>query len=209
MADLPRTFVSFSSSDIDRYYMTMAWNANENTDFNFADFQFDEALSFTNSARIKAACKAKIRMTDTFILLIGNDTWTKTEFVQPEVEAAVEKGCRLIGMNLNDYRFKDWLCPWFFADKGAVFTPFSSRIGAEAVKPWNKPPRNPFLSDDWFFTDHVYLGLGYDLIGNTAVIPDPPTRSQAATDRRGRSSRYGSHVRFRSAHDLLGITLWA
>jgi hypothetical protein len=82
-------------------------------------------------------------LTDTFILLIGNDTYTKTEFVQAEVEAAIEKGYRLIGMNLNDCRLKDWLCPWFFADKGAVFMPLSSRIGAEALKPWNKPPRLP------------------------------------------------------------------
>lgn len=169
----PRTFVSFSSSDIKRYHMMMAWNANEHIDFNFKDFQLDEAINSKNPSYIKSVCKAKIRLTDTFILLIGNDTWTKTEFVQPEVEAAVEKGCRLIGMNLNDCRFKHWLCPWFFGDKGALFMPFSSRIGAEALKPWKKPPRLPQYTDDWHFRDFVYADLGYELRGETAVLPEP------------------------------------
>jgi hypothetical protein len=50
---------------------------------------------------------------------------------------AIEKGCRLIGVNLNNCRFKDGLCPSFFADKGALFVPFSSRILATALT-WNR-----------------------------------------------------------------------
>ncbi len=149
------------------------WNASERIDFNFKDFQLDEAVNSRRPSYIKAICAAKIRLTDTFILLIGNDTWRKTEFVQPEVEAAVEKGCRLIGMNLNNCRSKDWLCPWFFAGKGALFIPFSSRIGAKALR-WTKPARNQTLPDDWYFLDQTYVDLGYDLIGNTAVLTPPP-----------------------------------
>ena len=42
---LPRTFVGFSSTDIGRYRMMMAWKANENIDFDFADFQLDDAIN--------------------------------------------------------------------------------------------------------------------------------------------------------------------
>ena len=53
---LPRTFVSFSSTDI-RYYRTMQmWKANENIDFNFADFQLDEAINSQNPYYIKSVC---------------------------------------------------------------------------------------------------------------------------------------------------------
>ena len=97
----------------------------------------------------------------------------KTVFVQAEVEVAIEKGCRLIGANLNNSRFKDSLCPYFFADKGALFVPFSSRILAKALG-WSKPTCNPALPDDWNFSDQVYMDLGYQLIGNTAVLPPPP-----------------------------------
>lgn len=76
-------------------------------------------------------------------------------------------------MNLNHCRVKDWLCPWFFADKGAMFIPFSSRIAAKAVA-WNKPVSNPLLQNDWHFSDQLYLDLGYNLVGNTAVLPPPP-----------------------------------
>lgn len=46
---------------------------------------------------------------------------------------AVEKGCRLVGVNLNNCRVRDELCPPFFANVGALFVPFSPRIIAEAL----------------------------------------------------------------------------
>jgi hypothetical protein len=173
MVDLARTFVSFSSPDITYYRTMMMWNANENIDFNFADFQLDEAINSQNPSYIKGVLRNKIRRVDTFVLLIGNDTWQKTVFVQAEVEVAIEKGCRLIGANLNNCRFKDSLCPLFFTGKGAIFVPLSSRIMAEALK-WNKGTPPPGAADDWYFYDSVYTNLGYNLVGNTAVLPPTP-----------------------------------
>ena len=169
MPSLPRTFVSFSSADKGRYDLMCAWKAHEHIDFNFADFQLDEAINSQRPSYIKSVCAAKIRRADTFVLLIGNDTYTKTVFVKDEVEAAVEKGCRLIGVNLNNCRSQDRLCPSFFANVGALFVPFSSRIIAEALN-WQKQG----ASHSYYFFDEVYMQLGYQLIGNTAVLPSPP-----------------------------------
>jgi hypothetical protein len=171
---LQRTFVSFSSTDIGRYRLMCAWKAHEHIGFNFADFQLDEAINSKNPSYIKSVCRKKIVRSDTFVLLIGIDTWKKTEFVQAEVEIAIEKECRLIGVNLNNCRFKDVWCPSFFADKGALFVPFSSRVVAEALKPWNTDPPQPGRPKDFHFYDHVYIGLGYELIGDTAALPPPP-----------------------------------
>lgn len=146
-----------------------AWKAHEHIDFNFADFQLDEAINSRTPYYIKSVCAAKIRRADTFVLLIGNDTYTKTVFVKDEVECAVEKGCRLIGVNLNNCRFRDDLCPAFFADVGALFVPFSSRIIANALT-WQKHGTFP----SYYFFDEVYTRLGYQLVGNTAVLPPPP-----------------------------------
>jgi MTH538 TIR-like domain (DUF1863) len=168
-----RAFVSFSSTDIGRYHMMCAWKANEHIDFNFADFQLDEAINSENENYIKRTCREKIRQADTFVLLIGNDTFTKTTFVKWEAEVAIEKGCRLIGVNINNCRFKDrWLCPYFFADKGAVFVPFSSRIVAEAMKP-HRFESLTGQTRDFHFYDHIYTGLGYQLVGDTAILPLP------------------------------------
>lgn len=168
MSSLPRTFVSFSSADKGRYDLMCAWKAHEHIDFNFADFQLDEAIQSLRPNYIKSVCAAKIRRADTFVLLIGSDTYTKTVFVKDEVETAVEKGCRLIGVNLNNCRFKDALCPAFFADVGALFVPFSSRILAEALT-WHRQGAHP-----WYLViDKVYTQLGYQPIGDTAVLPQP------------------------------------
>jgi hypothetical protein len=173
MADLARTFVSFSSADKGRYDLMCAWKAHEHINFNFANFQLDEAISSENPTYIKWVCRNKVKKVDTFVLLIGEDTFTKTLFVRAEVEVAIEKGCRLIGVNLNNCRFRDSLCPYFFADKGALFVPFSSRILAKALE-WTKGPSSLGIPDDWQFRDSVYTGLGYTLVGNTATLLPPP-----------------------------------
>jgi hypothetical protein len=169
MTALARTFVSFSSADKSRYDLMRAWKAHEHINFNFADFQLEEAIKSQNPYYIKSVCAAKVRRADTLVLLIGNDTYTKTIFVKDEVEVAVEKGCRLIGVNLNNCRFRDSLCPSFFASVGAMFVPFSSRILAEALR-WQKQGTD----SAYYFFDEVYTRLGYQLIGNTAVIPPAP-----------------------------------
>ena len=169
MADLPRTFVSFSSADKGWYDLMCAWKAHEHIDFNFADFQLDEAINSRTPYYIKSECAAKVRRADTFVLLIGSDTYTKTVFVKHEVEAAVEKGCRLVGVNLNKCRSKDALCPDFFAGVGALFVSFSSRILARALT-WQPPGTHPW----YYYPDEVYTRLGYQLIGTTAVLPQAP-----------------------------------
>ncbi|HEX7137967.1 MAG TPA: TIR domain-containing protein [Vicinamibacterales bacterium] len=169
MAGLPRTFVSFSSTDKRRYDLMCAWKAHEHIDFNFADFQLDEAINSRTPYYIKTICAAKVRRADTFVLLIGRDTYTKTVFVKNEVEVAVEKGCRLLGVNLNNCRFMDELCPQFFANVGALFIPFSSRIMTEALT-WQPHGTFPW----YYFFDDVYTQLGYQLIGTKAVLPQAP-----------------------------------
>lgn len=133
------------------------------------DCQLDEAINSKTPYYIKSVCAAKVRRADTFVLLIGNDTHTKTVFVKDEVEVAVEKGSKLIGVNLNNSRVKDGLCPNFFANVGAMFVPFSSRIVADALA-WRPQGIFPW----YYFFDGVYTQLGYRLVGNTAVLPPPP-----------------------------------
>ena len=54
---LPRTFVSFSGTDIGRYHLMTAWKAHEHIDFNFADFQLDEAINSKNPSYIQSVCR--------------------------------------------------------------------------------------------------------------------------------------------------------
>src|SRR5258706_3154269 len=144
--------------------MICAWKSHEHIDFDFADFQLDNAINSENEYYIKQVCENKIRRTDTYALLIGKDTFTKTTFVKWEIEVAVEKGCRLIGINLNNSRFRDTLCPWFFVDKGDLFVPFSSRIATQALEPWKRTAGADWHLGDWIFLDQLYSSFSYNLV---------------------------------------------
>ena len=88
---LPRTFVSFSSTDIHYYRLMQAWKANKHINFNFTDCQLHTAIQSVNEAYIKRLCRERINMAGTLIVLVGKDTYLKNTFVKWEVEVALEK----------------------------------------------------------------------------------------------------------------------
>ena len=169
---LPRTFVSFSSSDITSYHMMCAWKSHEHIDFNFYDLQLEEALDSTNEQYIKRVCRAKLNRAGTFVLLIGNDTRYKTTYVKWETEVAIENECRLIAVNLDKFRrVNHSTCPSWFNDVGAIFVPFSPQVVAYALENWTTP--NP-QEKNWEYNDNQYKALGYVLNGDTAArAPNP------------------------------------
>ena len=70
-------------------------------------------------------------------MLIGEDTRYKYKYVRWEVEVALEKGCTIIGVNLNGSKQLDEnRCPPIIRDVGAIFVPFSPRIIAYALQNW-------------------------------------------------------------------------
>ena len=87
---LDPVFVGFSSKDIRSYHLMCAWKAHEHIEFNFADFQLNDAIDSENESYIKTKLRRKIVRSDVYALLIGTDTWQKTTFVKWEVEVAIE-----------------------------------------------------------------------------------------------------------------------
>ena len=101
---LPRTFVGFSGTDIGYYRLMLAWKAHEKIDFDFCDCQLRSELNSENEQYIKRRCRERINMAGTYVLLIGADTRYKHKYVRWEAEVAREKGCRVIGVNLDGWR---------------------------------------------------------------------------------------------------------
>jgi hypothetical protein len=154
---LARTFVGFSSTDIHYYRLMQAWKAHEHIDFNFADCQLLQELFSQDETYIKRKCRERINLAGTYIMLIGEDTRRKHKYVRWEAEVAIEKGCRLIGVNLDRTRgADDERCPPILRGCGAVFVPFSPRIVAHAIETHEFKERG-----DWDYTDAVYRRLGY------------------------------------------------
>lgn len=154
---LPRTFVGFSSTDIHYYRLMQAWKANEKIDFDFADCQLATEVHSDNEAYIKKKCRERINMSGTYAILIGQDTRSKHKYVRWEMEVALEKGCRIIGINIDGARaVVDSTCPPIIRNIGAIFVPFSPAIVAFALKNWVLEPKS-----DWHYTDAKYRELGY------------------------------------------------
>jgi hypothetical protein len=153
---LARTFVGFSSTDIQSYWLMLAWKSNNKIDFNFTDCQLQNEINSEQETYIKRKCRERINMAGTFIQLIGNDTRHKYKYVRWEAEVALEKGCRIIGVNLNGSRQIDELCPPVLRNTGSIFVPFSPKIVAHAINTYQKNQ-----SGDWLYSPEVYRHLGY------------------------------------------------
>lgn len=90
-------------------------------------------------------------------VLIGQDTRSKHKYVRWEMEVAIEKNCRIIGINLDgSRRVVDSTCPPIIRNIGAIFVPFSPKIVAYALENYQMKP-----NDDYHYKDEVYKNLGY------------------------------------------------
>lgn len=154
---LPKTFVGFSSTDIHYYRLMLAWKENEHIDFNFANCQLAQEINSEDEAYIKRKCRERIDLAGTFAVLIGQDTRKKHKYVRWEMEVALEKGCRIIGINLDGSRkIVQETCPPIIRDIGAIFVPFSPKIVAHALANWKMDEKG-----NWHYKDEVYQRLGY------------------------------------------------
>lgn len=157
---LPRTFVGFSSTDRHMFELMGAWKKNTNIDFSFADCQLNMALNSENEDYIKRKCRERIDMAGTFALLIGRDTRSKHKYVRWEIQVAIEKGCNLVGINLDGSRHLNGdLCPPIMQGIGAVFVPYSPAIIQHALTHPTNSERG-----DYFFEPHIYKSLGYEVL---------------------------------------------
>ena len=154
---LPRTFVGFSSTDIRSYRLMQAWKANEHIDFDFADCQLSSEISSEDENYIKRKCRERINMAGKYVMLIGEDTRNKYKYVRWEAEVAIEKGCTIIGVNLDGSRqIVEKTCPPIIRDIGAIFVPYSPKIIAYALENYKTKE-----SGNYYYKDEVYRQLGY------------------------------------------------
>jgi MTH538 TIR-like domain (DUF1863) len=154
---LPRTFVGFSSTDIHYYRLIQAWRAHEHIEFNFVDCQLGNEINSENESYIKSKCRERINMAGTFAVLIGQDTRSRHKYVRWEMEVAIEKECRIIGINLDgSRRVVENTCPPIIKNIGAIFVPFSPKIVAYALENYKM-----HSNDDYHYKDETYTQLGY------------------------------------------------
>jgi len=154
---LSRTFVGFSSTDIKYYRLMQAWKKNINIYFDFTDCQLYDDINSEDENYIKSKCRQRINMAGKFIQLIGEDTRYKYKYVRWEAEVAIEKGCTIIGVNLDGSRkIVESTCPPIIKNIGAIFVPFSPYIIQYALEHYKMHD-----SGNYHYKDEVYKNLAY------------------------------------------------
>jgi hypothetical protein len=151
----PRTFISFSGTDIKSFWLMKAWKENEHIDVEFVDCQLDQEVHSEDEAYIKRICRERIGMAGTFVLIVGADTRSKHKYVRWECDVAIEQHARLIVANLNGSRYADDLCPPIVRDKGAMFIPFGQKILGYTLREYKGNDKQ-----DWHWKPNVYEQLG-------------------------------------------------
>lgn len=155
---LTPVFVGFSSSDL-QYYRTMQmWKANKNIDLEFRDCQLRQEINSEDEYYIKQKCRERINMASKFIQLIGEDTRNKYKYVRWEAEVAIEKGCTIIGVNINNSKYMDETnCPPIIRDIGAIFIPFHPKIIQFAINDYS------MVGSSWYYyKNEIYKRLGLE-----------------------------------------------
>jgi len=154
---LPRTFVGFSSTDITDYRLMLAWKENENIDFDFTNCQLHDDINSKDESYVKRKCRERINLAGKYVLLIGEDTRHKYKYVRWEAEVAIEKGCTIIGVNLDGTKkMVEATCPPVIKDIGAIFVPFSPYIIKYALETYKMHENN-----NYYYPEGVYKELGY------------------------------------------------
>ena len=110
----------------------------------------------------------------TYVLLIGHNTQYKTAYVKWKAEVAIEKECRLIGRNLDNWRVQNsYTCPSVFMNAerySCLSLRSSSRMRSSPRTGGGRPPRH----DHYYFHDPIYRQLGYTIDGYIATLPPKP-----------------------------------
>jgi len=134
-----------------------AWKKNININFDFTDCQLYDDINSEDEIYIKSKCRQRINMAGKFIQLIGENTRYKYKFVRWEAEVAIEKGCTIIGVNLDGSRkIVESTSPPIIKNIGAIFVPFSPYIIQYALEHYKMHD-----SDNYHYKDEVYKNLAY------------------------------------------------
>ena len=155
--ELSRTVVGFGPTDLEDYWEMLTWKTTENIDFNFIDCGLYDDPQNDNEQYVKEKVREVMKATDRYALLISEDTKFKCKYIRWEAQVAIEKGCTIIGINLDGIReIDEEICPAVLHNIGATFVAFSPQIVAYAIEHFKMKDKG-----NWNYDDDLYEELGY------------------------------------------------
>jgi hypothetical protein len=133
-----KTYVIFSSNDINYYNLMCAWKENENVEFDFNDaHDIGDIREDSQEETIKRRLRERFSNSRQVIVLIGEDTRYKYKYVRWEIEVAQDLDLPIIAVNINDKREMDPVrCPTILKGKCVLHVSFNLKIVQYALDMW-------------------------------------------------------------------------
>lgn len=139
MARRTRTYVAFDAdSDIHMYRLMQAWKANDGIDFDFNNaHDLTTIRPDSGEEAIKRSLSERMKNSNIFVLLVGEETKRLRKYVPWEIEIALKADLPIIVVNLNKKREMDpLLCPTALQTTLAMHIPFAVDIMQTALDGW-------------------------------------------------------------------------
>lgn len=112
-----KIFVSYDYDNDSRYKnLLIAWDKNEQFDFEIHDLSVDVSIDSTDADYIKGVIKEKMEDADYVLCLIGEETY-QSDWVAWELEKAVDLGKKLVAVKIQ----KDYISPDAILGVGAAW----------------------------------------------------------------------------------------
>lgn len=152
-----KVIVGFTGSDAQMFGIMLGWSDAGYADVSFSNCKLIDELDPEDEGQIKQKCREHLSAADTFVILIGKDTRYKHKYVCWELEVVIEKGYRIIAVNLDNARtMVEHTCPSLLISAGAIFVPFSPKIVLYAIENFSK-----MSTKNYYYGDDIYKKLGY------------------------------------------------
>lgn len=161
MAYEKKTYVCFDADNDFHYYKLMtAWKENGKLAFNFHNAN---ELYKNGDRKLEDSLKSRLcdrlQHTQILIVLIGNNPRNLCKYVRWEIEYALAKEIPIIGVNLNNRRKQDRLCPPVLRNELAIYIPFGQKTIDYALNDWPlsharhqmEGKSGPFDYKDWVY----------------------------------------------------------
>ncbi len=160
-----KTYVAFDADNDIRYYWLMqAWKKNDNTSFNFYDAHDLNNIRVHTEENIKRNLQERMRSTNVFILLVGDNTKYLYKFVRWEIEQALNRNLPIIVVNINGKRSRNIdLCPSILNGELSVHVSFNQKIIEHAISNWyanHEKLRREGKEGDYHYNDSIYKKFG-------------------------------------------------
>ena len=160
-----KTYIAFDADkDMHWYRLLRAWKENESFVFDMHDaHEIKSDPNKQGEQNIKRDLKERFKSTKQFILLVGESTKNKFQYVRWEIEQAIINDIPIIVINLNNNKKVDQnLCPAIIRDQLSIHISFKYKIIKYAVDNWPENHRKHRLQDEndaYHYSSEIYREL--------------------------------------------------